>query len=106
MSFAKLRGDLKACSKVMSMGGGPDVEVAKARSHVAKRAKEMTVPTLIFSEEDKEGTCQLYDDTLVVTIRIEGYDVKKVLVDQGSGAEIMYLNLFYRLNLRSEDLER
>jgi len=40
----------------------------------------------------------------VVTLRIGGYDVKKVLVDQGSDAEIMYLDLFKGLKLRSEDL--
>ena len=42
----------------------------------------------------------------MVTIKIEGYDVKKVLVDQGSGAEVMYPNLYRGLNLRPKDLER
>ena len=42
----------------------------------------------------------------MVTIRIGGYDVKRVLVDQGSGAEIMYPDLYGGLNLRPEDLER
>ncbi|XP_075670482.1 uncharacterized protein LOC142640303 [Castanea sativa] len=55
---------------------------------------------------DREGTCQPHDDTLVVTIKIDGYDVKRVLVDQGSGVEIMYPDLYNKLNLRSEDLER
>ena len=61
-------------------------------------------PTLSFSDEDKVGTLQPYDDALVVTLRIGGYDVKRMLVDQGSGAEIMYPDLFKRLKLRSEDL--
>ena len=30
--------------------------------------------------------------------------MKKVLVDQGSGAEIMYLDLYNELNLKPEDL--
>ena len=30
--------------------------------------------------------------------------MKRVLVDQGSGAEIMYLDLYKRLNLKLEDL--
>ena len=42
----------------------------------------------------------------MVTIKIEGYDVKKVLVDQGSGAEVIYPNLYKGLNLRPKDLER
>ena len=41
---------------------------------------------------------------MVVTLRIGGYDVKKVLVDQGSGAEIMYPDLYKELNLRPEGL--
>ena len=35
-----------------------------------------------------------------------GYDIKRVLVDQGSEAEIMYLDLYKGLNLEPEDLER
>lgn len=42
----------------------------------------------------------------MVTLRIEGYDIKKVLVDQGSGAEIMYPDLFKGLNLKPKDLEK
>ncbi|XP_023920904.1 uncharacterized protein LOC112032367 [Quercus suber] len=45
-----------------------------------------------------------HDAALVVTLRIGGYDVKRVLVDQGSGAEIMYPNLYKELKLKLEDL--
>ncbi|XP_065629984.1 uncharacterized protein LOC136067703 [Quercus suber] len=37
-------------------------------------------------------------------LRIGGYDVNKVLVEQGSGAEIMYPGLYKWLNLKPEDL--
>ena len=50
------------------------------------------------------GTIQLYDDALVFTLRIGGYDVKRVMVDQGSGVEIMYPDLYRGLNLKFEDL--
>ena len=40
----------------------------------------------------------------MITLRIGGYDVKRVMVDLGSGAEIMYPNLYKGLNLRPEDL--
>ena len=40
----------------------------------------------------------------MVTIKIGGYDVNSVMVDQGSGAEIMYPNLYRRLNLKPEDM--
>lgn len=56
-------------------------------------------------DEDKAGTHQPHDDALVVTIQIGGYDVKRVLVDQDSGAEIMYPDLYTRLELKPEDLD-
>ena len=46
-----------------------------------KRAKVDIQPVLGFSNEDKIGNIQPHDDALVVTLKIGGYDVKKVLVD-------------------------
>ena len=57
-----------------------------------------------FSDEDKVGTIQPHDDALIVTLRIGGYDVKRVLMDQGSAVEIMYPDLYKGLNLKSKDL--
>ena len=41
-----------------------------------------------------------------MTLRIGGYDVKRVLIDQESGAEIIYPDLCKRLNLKPEDLSK
>ena len=57
-----------------------------------------------FLDEDKIGTIQLHDDALVITLRIRGYDMKRVMVDQGSAVKIMYLDLYKGLNLKVEDL--
>ena len=59
---------------------------------------------LSFSDEGKVGTIQPHDDALVVTLKIEGYDVKMVLVDQSNRAEIIYPDLYNRLGLKLEDL--
>ena len=61
-------------------------------------------PALSFFDEDKVGTLQLHDEALMVTLRIGGYDVKKVLVDQGSGAEIIFPDLYKGPKLKLEDL--
>ena len=55
-----------------------------------KRVRILTQLTLGFSDEDKARTIQPHDDALVVMLRIGGYDVRRVLVDQGSTIEIMY----------------
>lgn len=70
----------------------------------SKRVRIDIQPALSFLDEDKIGTIQPYNNVLVVTLRIRGYDMKRVMVDQGSGAEIMYPDLYKGLNLRPEDL--
>ena len=60
--------------------------------------------TLSFSYGDKVRTLQPHNDALVVTLEIGGYNVKRVLVDQGNNVKIMYPDLFKGLNLRSKDL--
>ena len=69
-----------------------------------KRAKMEISLVLGFSNEDKIGTIQPHDDALLITLRIGEYDAKRVMVDQGSTAEIMYPDLYKGLNLKSEDL--
>ena len=54
-----------------------------------KRARVEMPLVMGFSDEDKIGTIQPHDDGLVITLRIEGYDMKRVTVDQGSAVEIM-----------------
>ena len=87
-------------SRVMSVSCYSDDEC----NSMPKKNK-MNVPLVLsFSDADKQGTIQPHDDALVVTLRIGGYDVKRVMVDQGSAVEIMYPDLFKGLGLKLEDL--
>ena len=69
-----------------------------------KKARMEIWPSLSFSDENKIGIIQPHDDNLVVTLRIEGYDVKRMLVNQGSGAEIMFPHFYKGFNLKLKDL--
>ena len=103
--FAAL-GRIGSCpSMVMSVSCCPD----EGSSSMSKRVKMGTPLVLGFSDENKLGTIQPqtiqpHDDALVDTLRIGGYDVKRVIIDQDSVAEIMYPNLFKGLNLKLENL--
>ena len=87
-------------SRIMSVSCNADDEC----NSVSKRNKMNAPLVLSFSDADKQGTIQPHDDALVVTLRIGVYDVKRVMVDQGSAAEIMYPDLFKGLGLKYEDL--
>ena len=92
---------MESCSfRVMSVTRLP----AEDSNSKPKRARIDIQPVLGFSNKDKIGTTQPHNDALVVTLRIEGYDVKRVLVDQGSIVEIMYPDLYKGLNLKPENL--
>ena len=72
--------------------------------HEPKRARLERPLVMGFSDKDKIRTIQSHDDALVITLWIESYDVKRVIVDQNNAAEIMYYDLYKGLSLRSEDL--
>ena len=72
----------------------------------SKKKLKLTREPIAFNDSDLEGTIQPYDDALVVTTRINGFIVKRVLIDQGSGAKVMYPNLFRGLGLKKEDLSK
>ena len=73
-------------------------------SREPKKARLKRPLVMGFSDEDKIGTIQPHDDALVITLRIGGYDVKRVMVDQGRAVEIMYPNLYKGLSLRAKNL--
>lgn len=53
----------------------------KEKDRESKQTKIEELLVLGFSEVNKMGTFQPYDDALVVTLWIEGFDMKRVMVD-------------------------
>ena len=47
-----------------------------------------------FNEEDAKGVKQPHNDPLVIMLTIEGFNTKRILVDNGSSADIIYLLAF------------
>ena len=66
-----------------------------------KMAKMNFHPILSFSEENKIRTTQPHDDALLITLRIGDYDVKRVMIDGGSAAEVMYPDLYKRVEFET-----
>ena len=47
-----------------------------------------------FNEDDARGVKQPHNDPLVIMLTIEGFNTKRILVDNGSSANIIYLPAF------------
>ena len=52
-----------------------------------------------FNEADSKGVKQLHNDPLVILLNIEEFNTKRILVDNGSSANIIYLSAFRQLKL-------
>ena len=61
---------------------------------------------IAFNDDDLEGIIQPHDDALVITARMNGFIIKRVLIDQGSDGEVMYPDLFKGLGLKNKDLSK
>ena len=72
----------------------------------SEKKLKFTREPIAFNDDNLEGTIQLHGDALVVTARINGLIVNRVLIDQGNGAEVMYLDLFRGLGLKNKDLSK
>ncbi|XP_065003886.1 uncharacterized protein LOC135636193 [Musa acuminata AAA Group] len=83
-------------------GGSSSARKSYARSSVEKRPRPELEPEISFGAE--EGERSHHDDALVISIQIANARVKRVMVDTGSSADVLYLDAFKRLGLPTEDL--
>ena len=54
---------------------------------------------MCFQENDVKGVKQPHDDPLVIMLAIEGYNTCRVLVNNGSSADIMYMMAFQQMKI-------
>ncbi|XP_021801928.1 uncharacterized protein LOC110746041 [Prunus avium] len=57
------------------------------------------VGIISFTQRDLEGIQFPHNDALVITLQIGNSKVKRVMIDGGSSAEVMFLNTFKRMKL-------
>ena len=59
---------------------------------------------ILFSEEDARDVKQPYDDPLVIILMIEGFNTRRILIDNSSSMDIIYLYAFQQLKIDPERL--
>ena len=69
------------------------VQNVQLTSSVPKMARRES-PIIGFLEEDARRLHYPYDDALVVSIRVGDYNMHRVLVNNGSSADILYYPAF------------
>ena len=64
----------------------------------------MTDRDILFLEEDARGVKQLHDNPLVIMLVIEGFNIRRVLIDNDSSTNIIYFSAFQQLKVNLERL--
>lgn len=62
-------------------------------------------PDISFSAKDHRGLIPHDDDPMVITLQIFKWDIKRVLINPGSSADIIYYDTFDRMGLDPEQLQ-
>jgi hypothetical protein len=61
-------------------------------------------PDITFLPKDYQDIIPHDDDPMVISLQIFKWDVKKVLINPGSSADVLYYDTFERMGLDSEQL--
>jgi hypothetical protein len=104
--------ELSSFGTIMPITGGSamEFETKKQRSNYfisvntiindgpAARPKWAKVP-ITFTEDDFKLKSAIHNDAMVIEVNIAGWIIGKVLVDNGSSADILFLKTFEKMNL-------
>ncbi|XP_023874707.2 uncharacterized protein LOC111987240 [Quercus suber] len=67
--------------------------------HSSQKNRRSYDDDITFSERDVSGIKQPHDDPLVITLEVEEFATRRVLVDNGSSTDIMYMTTYQQLRL-------
>jgi hypothetical protein len=81
------------------------VRKSERESGVVGHVSFPAAPYLSFSPKDATDIVPHDDDPLVIQVQILNCDVKRVLIDSGSSADIMYWDAFKAMQLAGEQLQ-
>ena len=60
--------------------------------------------SITFTKEDAQGVQFSHDNAVVVSLNIANYDIRRILVDNGSSADILFYDAFSRMSFLDSHL--
>ena len=100
----------------MIVGGGSTGQSSKTRKTYLKvlqniqlygrspKTRNLDEQAITFTDKDAARIHHPHDDAIVISLLIADYSTKRVLVDNGSSADILYYLAFQQMNLGRDQL--
>jgi hypothetical protein len=97
-------------------GGGESTSARKAHArsiHIEevyqvarpRKVQKKDIETISFSDEDANGVSMPHDDALVVTMTVANHTIHRILVDNGSSAEIIYWSMIQQMGISRDRIK-
>jgi hypothetical protein len=67
--------------------------------HRPTKVRKIKSVVLSFLKEDARGVVMPHDDALVVTLTVANHGIHRILVDNGSSADILYWPAFQQMGI-------
>ncbi|RDX95256.1 hypothetical protein CR513_22254, partial [Mucuna pruriens] len=80
-------------------------KVCEGRHGYPRQSPPPKGPDHMFTDEDYKGTSPHQDDPMVILLIVTYYKIERVLIDQGSFANVLYWSTFQKLGLSISSLE-
>ncbi|KAL5538453.1 hypothetical protein UlMin_044111 [Ulmus minor] len=80
-------------------------EYVRGANQQPQKIPRLSDDPIIFTESEARGLWHPHTDAIVVTLRIAGQKVFRILVDNGSSADILFKSTFNRMNLVGVKIE-
>ena len=100
----------------MIVGGGSTGQSSKTRKTYLKvlqniqlygrspKTRNLDEQAITFTDKDAARIHHPHDDAIVISLLIADYSTRRVLIDNGSSADILYYPAFQQMNLRRDQL--
>ncbi|KAK3042098.1 hypothetical protein RJ639_001800 [Escallonia herrerae] len=106
-------GTINTISRELAIGGSSGRarkayarEVCIASQPPNKKSKTVPVAAITFFDKDSKDIKTPHDDPFVIAIKAENFDVKRVLIDNGSSTEILFYDAFKNMNIPTDRLRK
>ncbi|GFZ19591.1 hypothetical protein Acr_28g0002960 [Actinidia rufa] len=107
-------GDIQTMHGVFGLGACSTSSRKRYAMEVKRRVEEEVCnlsspmtdvsPLITFTNEDLRGLHLPHDDALVVSVTIANYSVQRILIDNGSSADILFISAFDKMKIGKDKL--
>ncbi|XP_028117734.1 uncharacterized protein LOC114315313 [Camellia sinensis] len=116
-TWKAMEGEIQAIASGLACGGSSrsaqQAELRKIRrgsdravamvDRPYKQPNQWAEP-VTFTATDCTGVCYLHDDPLIISALLSNYEVRRVLIDNDSSSDIIFLNAYRQLKIGKEKL--